>query len=229
MRILLLLFLSLSISGMSNTKIFGSAPNATNQYVYVSEIEDYLTNTESIIYTTSVNEKGQFLIELNNSDIEEVVIRIKNSYAHLYVQNDTKYFIEFPEESIDAINYFSGSETEILFFNLDSTDINYKILGFEAWMDDVMADLYILKDVEPTKFIDGVLKFKAEVQKEYANDTSMFFKDYVRYSLGKTIDNIYYFGAPSKETKYDFFIKTIKKRRCNFLDLKIIKLILQPI
>ena len=25
--------------------------------------------------------------------------------------------------------------------------------------------------------------------------------------LGKTIDNIYYFGAPSKETKYDFFIK----------------------
>lgn len=207
MRILLLLFLSLSISGMSNTKIFGSAPNAINQYVYVSGIEDYITNTESIIYTTSVNENGQFLIELNNSDIEEVVIRIKNSYAHLYVQNDTEYFIEFPEESIDAINYFSGSETEILFFNLDSTDINYKILGFEAWMDDVMADLYILKDVEPTKFIDGVLKFKGEVQKEYANDTSMFFKDYVRYSLGKTIDNIYYFGAPSKETKYDFFIK----------------------
>ena len=103
---------------MSNTKIFGSAPNAINQYVYVSGIEDYLTNTESIIYTTSVNEKGQFLIELSNSDIEEVVIRIKNSYAHLYVQNDTEYFIEFPEESIDAINYFSGSETEILFFNL---------------------------------------------------------------------------------------------------------------
>ena len=101
MRILLLLFLSLSISGMSNTKIFGSAPNAINQYVYVSGIEDYLTNTESIIYTTSVNENGQFLIELNNSDIEEVVIRIKNSYAHLYVQNDTEYFIEFPEESIE--------------------------------------------------------------------------------------------------------------------------------
>lgn len=207
MRILLFLFLSCSLSGMSNTKIFGSIQNASNQYVYVFGIEDYITNTESIIFTTTVNEQGQFMIELENPDIRKIVIRIKNSYAHLYLQDETTYYIEFPEESIDVINYFSGSETEILFFNLDSTDINYKILGFEAWMDDEMADLYILKDVEPVKFIDGVLKFKAEVQKAYANDTSIFFKEYVRYSMGKTVDNIYYFGAPSKQTKYDFFIK----------------------
>lgn len=207
MRLIVFIFLLSSNFVLSKTKIFGSALNANNQYVYVSEIEDYITNSESIIYTTTVNDRGQFMIELEDIGIRKIVIRIKNSFAKLYVQNNTTYYLEFPQESIDAINYFSGSETEILFFNLDSADINYKILGFEAWMDDEMADLYILKDVEPVKFIDGVLKFKSEVQAAYALDTSSFFRDYIKFSLGSTIDNIYYFGAPSKSTKYDFFLK----------------------
>lgn len=207
MRLIVFIFLCCTNFAFSNTKILGSALDANNQYVYVSEIEDYITNSESIIYTTTVNERGQFMIDLEDVGIRKIVIRIKNSFAELYVQNNTTYYLEFPQESIDVINYFSGSETEILFFNLDSTDINYKILGFEAWMDDEMADLYILKDVEPVKFIDGILKFKSEVQAAYAYDTSSFFRDYIKYSLGKTVDNIYYFGAPSKATKYDFFLK----------------------
>ena len=207
MRLLFLFFIFCSHLAFSNTKIYGSAANSDNQYVYVFAIDDYLTYSESLIYSTSVNEKGLFMIELKDLGICKIVIRIKNSYAHVYIQDSTTYYIEFPEESIDVINYFSGSETEILFFNLDSTDINYKILGFEAWMDNEMADLYIIKDVEPVNFIEGVLKFKAEVQKEYANDTSIFFKNYVKYSLGKNVDNIYYFGAPSRNAKYDFFIK----------------------
>ena len=207
MRLIVFIFLCCTNFAFSNTKILGSALDANNQYVYVSEIEDYITNSESIIYTTTVNERGQFMIDLEDVGIRKIVIRIKNSFAELYVQNNTTYYLEFPQESIDVINYFSGSETEILFFNLDSTDINYKILGFEAWMDDEMADLYILKDVEPVKFIDGILKFKSEVQEAYASDTSSYFRDYIKYSLGKTVDNLYYFGAPSKTTKYDFFLK----------------------
>jgi len=207
MRIIVFIFLFTTNFAMSNTKILGSALNASNQYVYVSEIVDYITNSESIIYTTTVNERGQFMIDIEDLGIRKIVIRIKNSFAELYVQNNTTYYVEFPQESIDVINYFSGSETEMLFFNLDSTDINYKILGFEAWMDDEMADLYILKDIEPVKFIEGILKFKSDVQSAYAYDTSSFFTDYIKYSLGTTVDNIYYFGAPSKSTKYEFFLK----------------------
>ena len=43
----------------------------------------------------------------------------------------------------------------------------------------------ILKDVEPVQFIDGILKFKAEVQEAYASDTSSFFRDYIKYYSGK--------------------------------------------
>jgi len=215
MRLIILCFIFLSHFSSAKTKIYGSVINGHGQFVHVFTIDDYFTNTESIIYSTSVDENDQLYIELDDAGIRKIVIRINNSYAQLYIQNEATYFIEFPEESIDVIPYFSGNETEILFFKLDSTDINYKILGFEAWMDDELADLYILKDVEPTKFIEGILQFKADVQKEYMNDTSEFFKSYIKYTLGKIIDNLHYFGSPSNETKFDFFIKNEEIRYHN--------------
>jgi hypothetical protein len=207
MRYLFILFLVWGQYSRGNTTIYGTAFGAKNAYVYVSLVDDYLTNTETLIYNTVVNREGRFVIELEDLEIRKIVVRIKNSYSKLYVQNDATYFVDFPEENIDMIPYFSGSETEILFFNLDSTDINYKILGFEAWMDDEIASLYILKDVEPVKFVEGVLQFKTEIQAAYAADTSSYFKNYIKYSLGKNLDNIQYFGAPTKKTKYEFFIK----------------------
>lgn len=207
MRFIILCFILLSHFGFSKTKIYGSAINGHGQFVHVFTIDDYVTNAETMIYSTSVTENDQFYIELDDKGTRKIVIRINNSYAQLYIQNEATYFIEFPEESIDVIPYFSGNETEILFFRLDSTDINYKILGFEAWMDNELADLYILKEVEPAKFIQGILQFKADVQKEYRNDTSEFFKSYIKYSLGKNVDNIHYFGAPSNQSKFDFFIQ----------------------
>jgi hypothetical protein len=215
MRLIILCFIFSSQFCFAKTKIYGSAINGHGQFVHVLTIDDYITSAETIMFSTSVDENDQFYIELEDAGIREVVIRINNSYAQLYIQNEATYFIEFPEESIDVIPYFSGNETEILFFKLDSTDINYKILGFEAWMDDELADLYILKDVEPTNFIQGILQFKADVQKEYMNDTSVFFKSYIKYSLGKIVDNIHYFGSPSNETKFDFFIKNEEIRYHN--------------
>ena len=61
-----------------------------------------------------MNEKGQFLIELNNSDIEELSLELRTP-MRIYMFNDTKYFIEFPEESIDAINYFSEVKQKFCF------------------------------------------------------------------------------------------------------------------
>ena len=99
------------------------------------------------------------------------------------------------------------SQSSGQYINNVVNDINYKILGFEAWLDDEMADLYLLKDADPTKFIDGVLKFKVDVFKTYKEDTSSFFVNHIKYVLGKTIDNIKYFGSPSEAEKFDFYIK----------------------
>ena len=207
MRHILILFLIYSQYSQSNTIIYGTAFGYKNAYVHVSVIDDYLTNTETELHQTTVDSDGRFLLELDNIGIREIVIRINNSYAQLFIQNDATYYIQFPDESIDVIEYFSGSETEILFFDLDTSDINYKVLGFEAWMDDEIANLYIIKDVQPIKFVEDLIELKKEIQKVYSLDTCTYFKNYIKYSLGKNLDNIQYFGSPTKQSKYDFFIK----------------------
>ncbi len=70
-----------------------------------------------------------------------------------------------------------------------------------------MADLYLLKDADPIKFIDGILKFKLDVLNAYKDDTSKYFVSHIKYVLGKTIDNINYFGGPNDTEKFAFYIK----------------------
>ena len=118
MRLIILCFIFSSQFCFAKTRIYGSAINGHGQFVHVLTIDDYITSAETIMFSTSVDENDQFYIELEDTGIREVVIRINNSYAQLYIQNEATYFIEFPEESIDVISYFSGNETEILFFKL---------------------------------------------------------------------------------------------------------------
>jgi hypothetical protein len=95
----------------------------------------------------------------------------------------------------------------MVFFKLDTNDINYKILGFEAWMDNYLSDIYILKDKQPGEFVQKIAAFKKEVNSVYSKDTSLFFRSYLKYSIGLSIDNINFISAPSEEDKFEFYIK----------------------
>jgi hypothetical protein len=94
----------------------------------------------------------------------------------------------------------------MLFFRLDSTDINYKILGFEAWMDESISEIYQLKDIHPEQFIDKVRSFKQETATVYNQFESPFFFNYVKYSVGLSVDNFNIIGGPSKQDKFDFYL-----------------------
>lgn len=207
-RIIILFTLFLQCTWVySNTEIFGSVEKSKSEWVYLYEIDDFLTRSETLVQKFKTNSQGRFYFNLDHHQTKRYVIRINNTFTELYLQPDSEYKIIIPSESIEVIPYFSGREIELLFIDLDTNDINYKILGFEAWLDDEMADLYLLKDADPTKFIDGVLKFKVDVFKTYKEDTSSFFVNHIKYVLGKTIDNIKYFGSPSEAEKFDFYIK----------------------
>jgi hypothetical protein len=95
----------------------------------------------------------------------------------------------------------------MVFFKLDTNDINYKILGFEAWMDNYLSDIYILKDKQPGEFVQKIAAFKKEVNSVYSKDTSLFFRSYLKYSIGLSIDNINFISAPSEVDKFEFYIK----------------------
>lgn len=207
MKFLISVLLLIPFWSLSTTQIFGSAQNSIGEWIYLYEIEEFFTKSERYVQKFKTTEKNRFYFEVENKEVKRYVIRLNNSYSELYLEPNGTYRIVFPEESVEVIPYFSGREMELLFLELDSTDINYKILGFEAWLDDEFADLYLLKDVEPTKFIDGVLKFKMEVLAAYKDEESEYFKNHIKYVLGKTIDNINYFGGPNELEKFNFYIR----------------------
>ena len=207
MKIFVYVLICIPLWGLSTTKIFGTATNSVGEWIYIYEIEEFVTKSERYIEKFKTTEKNRFYFEIEHKEVKRYIIRLNNSYSELYLQPNGTYKIVFPEESVEVIPYFSGRETELLFLDLDSTDINYKILGFEAWLDDEMADLYLLKDVNTSKFIDGVLNFKMEILDVYNNETSDYFKNHIKYVLGKTVDNINYFGSPNDLEKFNFYIR----------------------
>ena len=207
MKFLVSVLLFIPLWSLSKTQIFGTAQNSVGEWIYLYEIEEFFTKSERYIQKFQTTEKNRFYFEIEQEEVKRYVIRINNSYSELYLEPNGSYKIVFPEESVEVIPYFSGREMELLFLELDSTDINYKILGFEAWLDDELADLYLLKDVDPPKFIDGILKFKMDVLDAYKEEKSEYFKNHIKYVLGKTIDNINYFGGPNELEKFNFYIR----------------------
>ena len=151
---IVILLLLIGPSGFSKTVIFGTAQISSSDWVYLYEIDDFITRSETLIQKFKTNKEGRFYFEIDNNCTKRYVIRRNNTFTELYLQPNSTYKIILPTESIEVIPYFSGKEVELLFIELDTSDINFKILGFEAWLDDEMADLYLLKDANPIKFID---------------------------------------------------------------------------
>ena len=207
MKFLIAIILSIPFWGLTTTKIIGSAEGHSEEWVHLYEIDEFVTKSETFVQRCKTTQNNEFFFEIENKAIKRYIIRINDSYTELYIQPNSSYQIIIPKESIEVIPYFSGKEIELLFLELDTNDINYKILGFEAWLDDEMSSLYLLKDAEPSRFIDGVLKFKMEILEAYRKDTSSYFKTHIKYVLGKTIDNINYFGGPNVSEKFLFYIK----------------------
>lgn len=169
-------------------------------------VTDFLTETEVEIGRAKVDTNDIFEFKFLNKEIEKVILRGANFYAWLYIQPKATYFIELPEPTQYVSSMERDKEIEMLFFRLDSTDINYKILGFEAWMDESISEIYQLKDIHPEQFIAKVRSFKQETAFVYNKFESPFFFNYVKYSVGLSVDNFNIIGGPSKLDKFEFYL-----------------------
>lgn len=169
-------------------------------------VTDFVTETEVEIGRAKVGVDSIFEFKFLTNGIEKVILRGANYYSWLYIQPKTTYFIELPEPSEYVSSMERDKEVEMLFYRLDSTDVNYKILGFEAWMDESISDIYQLKDVHPEQFIAKVRSFKQETAFVYNNLESPFFFNYVKFSVGLSVDNFNIIGGPSKQDKFEFYL-----------------------
>lgn len=205
---LFLSIISLAFTSLvfSQVTVKGFAPAYVGKTIEAFAIDDYFSYHESLLASTQVNADSSFTLYIDNDITRKIIIKSSNNRGFLYVQPNGKYTIFFPEKDKYDPYKPSGNSIEIAFYQLDSTDINYKILGFQRWMDRFIGNNYHLKSVRPVEFSEALDLFKTNVEKAYKDDTSTFLKTFVRFSVA-SLDNIQTASQRNRYEKHDFYIK----------------------
>lgn len=212
MRYFILLFLVLSGFSVSAQKVVlsGYAPDYIGQEVKVYRIKDYLSDQLALVSSATVAEDSTFQVSFFSEEIEKIIIRSNNNRSHMYVEPGSKYSVFFPERNKYEPKLPSGNSVEMTFYDLDSTDINYKVLRFQRWYDYFVGGTYHLRnDNENVEFTAYLDTFKTNVYNFYLQDSSensYFLKTYIRYSIAG-LDNINTLAERGKYEKYDFYLK----------------------
>lgn len=203
-RLLILIFLVYFQQTFAQVKVRGlSFWNSPSLSIY--HTTNYLSNERTLLLEVKPDSIGIFQFEWNTPTIEQLQICSNDRCSWFYVQPNGRYIIELPDDA-GIPSLAAQKEVELLFYKLDTFDINYRILGFEAWMDQYVSEIYQLKDLRSNEFISKIRAFKNETAAVYNQDSSVFLKDYIKYSVGLTIDNFSVIGGPTKEDKFSFYL-----------------------
>ena len=176
-----------------------------NKEIRIYEVADFLTNTEKEIGRTKIDTFGRFSFTIQTPAIKKVILRFDDKYSWMYIEPNSNYYIDLPELDNNRSSFKKDNEIEMVFYRMDTTDINYKILGFEAWLDETLSEIYYLKDTKPGEFVKKISEFKKEVALIYNADTSEYFINYLKYTIGMNVDNLQYIGSLSYDEKYNFY------------------------
>lgn len=210
-NIILISFLFISgILSAQTVTISGHAPGYVGKRIEIYRIEDYVSNRQSLITSAVVGSDSLFSMTFTSKIVQKIIIKSNNNRGFLYVQPNGKYSIFFPDRNLYEPIKPSGNDVEVGFNELDSMDINYKILGFQRWLDYFIGETYYLRnETKSTEYAEAFDKFKTNVQKFYAKDTSEnshYLKTYIKFDIAG-LENINNVAERNRFEKHDFFIK----------------------
>lgn len=206
----LLIFISHLVTAQSSVvTIEGIAPSYVGEEIKVYKIQDYYSLKEELIASSQVESDSTFKLIFFNDIIQKVIIRSKNNFAFLYIQPNGSYDVYLPKDNPYEPYKPTGNLIELSMFDLDSTDINYKILSFEQWIDNFLGTYFYTKNIDGIEFAKQLERFKANVELAYEKDTSEFFKTFVKFTIA-SLDDIQQVGHRNRFEKHDFYIKYSK-------------------
>ena len=226
--LIILACLHLSNTFSQNVEIKGIAPAYIGKKIQVFGVLDYFSNRDTILAESKVNEDSTFSLAFKIEKSQKVFIKSNKNQGFIYVEPKKIYSVYLPEK--DLYNAYNpvGNEIEISFYNIDSSDLNFKILAFDRWVNNFMGLNYNRKNLTTPIFAQKLDTFKINVQKYYEKDTSTFLKTYVKYSIA-TLDDINYLGFKSRYEKYEFYIKSNPTEYNNELYMNYIELFYKKI
>lgn len=197
---------SLILQSFAQATIVGYAPQFNGKKFFLWKEEDFLSKKRVVIQDTIVNAKGIFRFKVAPGPIQKYFIGNNDLFGYLYVQNGAQYKIEFISEKFQDKTYNLREEIELTFIDLDSNDINFKILGYERWLDDVLSQIHFEKNNNEELWAK-ITYLKYAILKDAQQDTSVFFRNYVWYSIAMNIDNLRFKGARSQKDNFETYFQ----------------------
>ncbi|MGV6862187.1 MAG: TlpA family protein disulfide reductase [Putridiphycobacter sp.] len=172
-------FLNLAFG--QNDSIMGYAPDFVGQKVTLYTIDDYLTMTRIKIGEGMVDSKDSvFRIKNEVKSTIKGIIEIGRTESELYIQPNQTYKLGYYKPDKLPMS-FVNQKIETIFYDLDSTDINYKVLQYNQWFDTYIYyhQLDIVKQGLPV-YLDT---FKMYAYEAYKEEEDPYFVNYVRYNI----------------------------------------------
>lgn len=190
-----LLFCTTSANSQSN-EIVGFAPSFVGKKVELYAYQDFITMTKIKLAEGIVSPADSvFHLPVKTGATFKGLIQIEKTEASLYIAPNTSYDVYFPQAEDQAIS-FINRRTDLMFFGLDTTDINYRILQYNQWFDSYVA--YHEIEIARGQFLTYLDTFMIYAEDAYKNVEDEYFITYVRYNIGEMQQT---FGGNSRSSK----------------------------
>ncbi len=189
------------------TEIKGYAPKYIGKELEIYEYTDYISMKEVKIASTTVKEDSTFSCVFYMDETKKLIIKSNNNSSFIFANPGATYEIYLPDRDPYAVYRPAGNQVTATFLNLDTTDINYKILQFNQWTDQFIATYYTKGNTESKVFVEKWDKFRQILSDYYQNDSLDTYFNYHRKFVLAKIDDLRFLGSRNQYEKYDFYLK----------------------
>ena len=188
------------------SKVEGYAPEYVGKTIAIFAYEDYLSMVKSKLASSEVKEDSTFKLTFYNDQTRKLRVEIGENHFFIYAQPKGSYNLFVKDGSPYMRGEGSNVEAEFFFLDLDSNDVNFKILMYDDKQLTFLKQNYNRETKTTTEFSEALDAYKLKTGKVIKQDTNSYFKNYVRYSLA-SLDNMFFNGSRNRYEKYDFYIK----------------------
>ena len=194
MRVLFVIIFLVNISllfanaSKDSISIRGLGSYYKNATIELLMIDDYITHKEVVLQSQKIDSTGYFEFKFKNIPTQKLVIRSKKNISYLYVQPDGNYLITLPEKNEYDEKNVNGNYVDVVFYQLDSTDINFKILKFDRWLERELGEFYHLKKLKSEEYEKKYSDLKKRADALIKKDTNLFYLYHVKFSFAEMDD-----------------------------------------
>lgn len=202
MRVLGCLFLLVFGFGQAQTvQITVRSPQKAGTRVVLERFEDFITGNTLVVATSELKSDSSASFSFEVSEIEKVKITVGSSFSYLLVQPTGRYSVIVSNKKMSNFNNPLGNQMEMTFLDLDPSDINYKTLTFDRWIDAFVGENYHLRTKRDSTFLKNLTIFERDVVTRYKSDTTDFLRNYIKYRVA-SLEELNFVGARDERVRY---------------------------